>query len=350
LVSVICDVLLDLLMSKNCFLFLLVILAIASCKNDSDVFIPDVSEVNVDFEVIRFEDKMQTRSIDQLLAEYPAFANTFFTSIIPVKRQPDYQAAMDTIMQNPRFQNLIDTTLLIHADLDKTMGELEKSFKYLHYYLPEIDIPDIYTFVSGFEYQRFLMADSGQNNLIGLGLDMFLGHTFPYASVSPENPAFSNYLTRTFDKEHLPRKVNELLLEDFLPKTEKNQMLDQMIFNGKKLYLLDHILPHTSDHIVMEYTPEQWTWAQENELEMWAFFLKENLFYENSSQKIKKYLSPSPSSPGMPPSAPGRTGNYIGWQIVKSYMKRHPETTIAELISLNKAQEFLQKSKYKPRK
>ena len=52
----------------------------------------------------------------------------------------------------------------------------------------------------------------------------------------------------------------------------------------------------------------------------------------------------------MPPAAPGRTANYIGWQIVKAYMRRNPEADIQDLIEATDAQQFLQKSRYKPKK
>jgi len=337
-------------MMRLLFLCTLLTLILASCQKEKKEPIPDVSDIKVDFKVVRYEDELRTKKVNELLKLYPDFSKIFFNHVIPIMRQKDHQAALDTIILNPQFNNLVDTTLQVHADFNQAVEELRQAFTYMNYYLPEIDVPDVYTFVSGFEHQQFLLADSSQNNIVGLGLDMYLGNTFPYASVSPENPAFSNYLTRSFNAPHIPKKVIELLLEDYLPKPEKNQMLDQMILNGKKLYLMDKILPTTSDTIVMEYTEDQWAWANENELEMWAFFLKENLFYETNSQKIKKFLNPSPNAPGMPPAAPGRTANYIGWQIVKAYMRRNPEADIQDLIEATDAQQFLQKSRYKPKK
>jgi len=48
--------------------------------------------------------------------------------------------------------------------------------------------------------------------------------------------------------------------------------------------------------------------------------------------------------------SPGEVGNWMGWQIVKSYMNRHPETTLQELVALDDMQEILSKSRYKPRR
>jgi cytochrome c553 len=65
--------------------------------------------------------------------------------------------------------------------------------------------------------------------------------------------------------------------------------------------------------------------------------------------KINKYINVSPDSPGMPAQAPGRTGNYIGKQIINAYMERHPETTMQDLLRLQDAQKIMDLSRYKPR-
>jgi hypothetical protein len=94
----------------------------------------------------------------------------------------------------------------------------------------------------------------------------------------------------------------------------------------------------------------QAAWLPDNEREMWAFFLKENLFYSGDYQKIRKYIEYSPGSPGMPDEAPGRTANWVGWQIIKAYMTRYPDTTMEQLIALKDAQKILDDSKYKPKR
>jgi uncharacterized protein YjaZ len=46
--------------------------------------------------------------------------------------------------------------------------------------------------------------------------------------------------------------------------------------------------------------------------------------------------------------SPGRVGAWIGWQIVRSYMKNN-EVTVAQLLKTN-AKQIFEKSKYKPKK
>ena len=122
-----------------------------------------------------------------------------------------------------------------------------------------------------------------------------------------------------------------------------------MVHNGKQLYVLDQLMPYTPDSIKLEVTAEQTQWLEDNELEMWAYFLKEDLLYSNDWQKIRKLVEYSPHSPGMPKEAPGRSGNWVGWQIVKAYMKQHPDTTLPELLAMEDAQALLDASRYKPR-
>ena len=140
------------------------------------------------------------------------------------------------------------------------------------------------------------------------------------------------------------------LIEDMLGAPYGNRLIDMMIYNGKKLYIQDLLMPLTPDSIKLEVTAAQAQWLEGNQLEMWAFFLSENLLYASDWAQIRKFVEYSPHSPGMPEEAPGRTANWIGLQIVKAYMEEFPETNPEQLLELRDAQDFLTKSKYKPRR
>ncbi|MGB1216942.1 MAG: gliding motility lipoprotein GldB, partial [Saprospiraceae bacterium] len=115
----------------------------------------------------------------------------------------------------------------------------------------------------------------------------------------------------------------------------------------KKLYLLDKLLPHTPDHIKLGYSADQTEWCEANEFEIWQFLFNEDLLYSTDRRKYMKYVSPSPNSPGMPEDAPGRTANWIGWQIVKRYMKMNPNASIQDLIDYKDGAKLLTKTSYK---
>jgi hypothetical protein len=177
---------------------------------------------------------------------------------------------------------------------------------------------------------------------------MFLGNNFDYKNIDPTNPAFSEYLSRSYNKDHIVKKSLDILMEDIMGQPSGKRFLDLIIHKGKQLYIAQHILPTASDTVVFEFSEKQWTWLNDNELEIWSFFLEKNLLYETNHLKINKYVNNSPNSPGMPAEAPGRTACYIGYQIVKAFMNKKPEMTLIDLIQYSDAQKLMEISKYKP--
>ena len=338
----------------------LLCLTFSSCKKDVKESHPDVSNIQVDFDIIRLDEmvaKMDTNKLsyelDVIMDKYPSAATLYFGTLNPftASRNRDTIAhRLGAFLKDPFFQNLQDTIGLIYGDMSDIKEEYTQAYQYFHHYFPEADIANVYTMNTGFSYQRFLLQDDdNEKNALGVGLDLFLGDDYPYKRIDPQNPSFSKYLTRSFNKEHLVKKTIEILVDDQIGQANGVRMIDHMIHNGKRLYILDHLMPETHDSIIMEYTTAQMQWAEENKLSMWGFFFDKELFYETNMMSINKYLSPSPNSPGMPTEAPGRTANYMGWQIVKKYMSRNPKATMKDLIAHTDAQKLLEESKYKPR-
>jgi uncharacterized protein YjaZ len=102
------------------------------------------------------------------------------------------------------------------------------------------------------------------------------------------------------------------------------------------------------DTVIMDYPAEKLKWVNDNEKNVWYHFTTQDMLYETSLNKIQKYIGPSPASPGMPPEAPGNTASWLGWKIVKAYMKTHPGTTLQQLIAMTDAQKILDESGYRP--
>jgi hypothetical protein len=195
----------------------------------------------------------------------------------------------------------------------------------------------------------FIFEDDGNKDGIAIGLDMFMHPEIDYKMIDPDNTNFSDYVTRSWNEDHIVKKIADLHVNDIAGVSPGNRLIDHMIHNGKILYITDLLLPEVHDTIIHEYSGAQLDWCYENELQMWSFFFDQKLFYEANPTKIAKYIYPSPKSPDMPDAAPGRTANFIGWQIIKAYMDRQPETTIKELINLTDSQLIMEKSKYKPK-
>lgn len=346
------------MLNKNPWLLVVcAILVLQACQPDTKQNVPDVSDIEVDVPLYRFEQELfaiDTTRLDTGLAaldeKYPIFAQIYFERILGSKdamiAPEGHVPFMRGFLRHPAVRHLYDTTQVVYKDMSALHRDFEQAFRYYKYYFPEQPVPDITTFISEYSIAAFIYGD----NSLAVGLDFFLGEKYPYQGYNPGNSNFSEYLTRTFNKEHLVAKTLQPLVDEIVGPPNNNRMIDFMINNGKKMYLLDLLLPTTPDSVKLEVTPAQVQWLNENEQEMWAYFLQENLLYNNNFQEIRKFIEYSPNSPGMPAEAPGRTANYMGMQVVRAYMKRYPETTLTQLFEMQDAQALLEQSKYKPRK
>ena len=344
---------------KNVFILLSLLTFFASCKSEKRGDLPDVSGISpIKLKIRRFEQdlfQLDTNQIaaalPRLKAKYGEFAHIFFDQILNASSKevaPEGEAAfVKGFITHPALHKLYDTCAVLYPELPKlTLSQLEEAMRYYKYYFPERKIPTITTFVSEYTVGNFVYG----NNDLAIGLDFFLGEKYPYLNFNPDNPNFSQYLTRSFNKEHLSVKTLLPLVNDLVGEAPPGEnLLDYMIHNGKKMYLLDHLLPYAADTAKMEVSALQWKWLNENESSIWAFFLQQNLLYNADWQKIRKFVEYSPSSPGMPAEAPGRSGDWLGWQIIKAYMEQNPTTQMKDLLKLTDSQVILRQARYKPK-
>ncbi len=334
---------------------------ISACTSDKETNIPDVSDIRVDLDITRFEDLLladttiDAAGIQQVMDAHPAFSNVYFNHVMPgsedILATDDPEARKQDIqawIRHPRTRWLYDTIKTIFPDIKPVEEGLTSAFTYAKYYFPDKATPRIYTTVSDFGYFPFVYAEDSLRDGIGISLEMFLGDTFPYLTYTGLNNAFSDYLTRSYNKDHIVRRALEVWVDDIAGPPSGNRLLDLMIHNGKKIYILQSLMPTAHDTMIIDYSLDKLHWVEAGEKNIWFHFTREDMLYETSLNKIQKYIGPSPGSPGMPPEAPGNTASWLGWQIVSTYMKNHSETTLAQLLLMKDAQVILDQSGYRP--
>lgn len=336
-------------------IFLLTLLLfLTGCLTAPDKDIPDVSDIEVDLDLRRFEKdlfQLDTAKVEaglrDLRERYPEFGPIYLDQILGASRAPVSEAQyVKGFITFPEIRKLYDTCMLMYDDLDFLVADLEQALRYFRYHFPEQPLPDLTTYISEYSLGGFIYGE----NRLALGLDFYLGSEYPYARFNPGNSNFSAYLTRSFTREYMVRKAIKPLVNDLVGEAQGGRMLDYMVNAGKKLYLTEQLLPRAADSILLEYTATQVQWLDENEIQIWAYLLQENLIYESEWLKIRKFVEYAPSIPQMHPEAPGRAANWIGWQIIKAYMDRHPETTLPQLLAIQDPQLILDQSRYKPRR
>ncbi len=347
-------------MQKYCVqsltIFSLFILFFQACSTDKRSF-PDVSDIEAPLEIHRFEqdlfamDTVDFKSaLEELAQEHPTFTELFSANILeagPLENMNEAQLDyLRGFVASPIYRSIYDTTQLMYPHLEEVQKDLQQSLKLFRYYFPDIPAPTkLTTFVSAFNYSAIIYGE----NELAVSLDMFLGPNFDYQHYNPRSTIFSNYLVRAYTPDHLVRDVINVLVDDIVGHQRGNRLLDIIVHNGKKLYLLDQLLPTTADTVKFKISDPQWNWLQENEQNLWAYLLTEDLLYNTNHQDIRKLVDPSPSgAPLLPDESPGQAANYIGFNIVKDFMRRQSDLPLSELLLYDDAQEIMEISKYKP--
>ncbi|TBO44943.1 gliding motility lipoprotein GldB [Pedobacter kyonggii] len=331
------------------YLIFLFAVTFISCRQSNR---PDVSNIQVNIKIERFDNELfagKNKNIievdKQLSSKYGVFYDDFIHRILDSKYSNTESLA--NLYRDQAYTDLSEEVDSVFPNLKMQEEGLTETFKYIKYYYPKAKIPKFISFASGFAYQMPV-----GDNYLGIGLDMFLGKNSKfYRAIVQSVPL---YLSRRFTPEYIvPRVAETYAHEELFAEPDDNRtLLSKMIFQGKILYFLDQVLPENlSDSTKIGYTKEQLDWAQNFESDIWAYFLENNYLYETDYQKIQVFLSEGPFTPGLGEnrdSAP-KLGVWMGWQIVRKYMKEHPDVTLQQLMIDNDAQKILNQSKYKPK-
>lgn len=325
---------------------------IFACESSEKVNAPDVSDIAVDVDIRRFEQALFSLDTNNMAAElknleeqFPTFAPIYFGQVMRVRGSEEEAADyIKGFITFPAAKALYDTCSTIFGEMADLQEAYRSIFQYYQYYFPDRPTPDVTTFISEYSIGSFIYGE----DQLAVGLDFFLGNDYPYMQYNPNNPNFSNYLTRSFDKQHLPAKSLKPLLQELVGQASGQNLLDMMINEGKQLYILDLLMPSTADSVKLDLPQAKVDWLNASERQIWAYLLKDRFLYNSTYREIRRFVEYSPNIPAMHPEAPGRTGNWMGWKIIEAYMKNNPEISITDLIANQDAQQILDQSKYKP--
>lgn len=319
-------------MMKKYFTIVLLLVLMVSCDKKSKVE-KAVEAIPVALQVDRFDQaffEAKPNELANLKAEYPFF--------FP-EGTPD--AVWIDKMQNKDWRALYAEVQKKFPDFNKQTAEIEDLFKHFKYYFPETVMPKIYTVIAEMDYHnKAIYAD---DKLI-IALELYLGKSHQFYT-------FPEYLKQNFEeRQMMPDIVSSFAVRKIPPPTEKT-LLANMIYYGKELYLKDIMLPNYTDAEKMGYTPEQITWSQENESYIWRYFIEENLLFSTDAKLENRFVNMAPFSKfylEIDNESPGRIGQWIGWQIVRSFMENN-EVSLQEMLKMD-AKQIFERSKYKPKK
>jgi len=213
-------------------------------------------------------------------------------------------------------------------------------YKYVNYYFPHIKIPKVYTH-SGSE--EFIWVE---DDWVSIALEYYLGSD--YENYKYVEGIYSYMLPNLRREKIVSDVVFWWLTTEFPNPIDAPRLLDNMIFHGKIMYLTELFLPNEKEENLIGYTHEQWKWCKANEAQMWNYVVENKQLFSTELMLTAKYINPAPFTAYFPEESPGRTGIWMGWQIVRSFMEKNPKVTLPELMNNFDAQKILEQSGYKP--
>lgn len=322
-------------------LVLLLPLIIFGCQQSKEKH-PDVSHISIELSVKRLEQELFAVENKEELRAFLEANKVLKEQFFYADQYPDDSILVNmlfNLIKDPHIDTLYQETEAKFGDLSDIKAQFAEAFRHIKYYYPEFQAPEIQTIVTGFGRDLYI-----SDSVIIIGLDYYIGEGASYRPLD-----LPHYILRRYEKAYIvpsyvllmSGKYNKINVDD-------QTMLADMIFYGKAYYFASKVLPEVPDSVLIGYEATSIEDVRENQQIVWAHFVQNELLYETSHFVKKKYLDERPKTLEIGNKAPGRIGVWLGWEIVKQYMEKHPEKSLPELMETKDAQQIFMQSKYKP--
>jgi hypothetical protein len=272
---------------------------------------------------------------------FPAFYPVFLADVLMMHEEDTIENAnqISNFLQDTTFSRVHQQVKFIFQDTKQLENQLSTAFSYLNHYFPDMQLPEINFFVSGFNHQ-FVLNDS----ILGIGSDLYLGADFDlYRDISYE------YLIPNMRKEMLVTDILSTLLHNKFSFEGDVNLLNTMLYEGKILYLMGILMPEANPETIIGYAKPAFEWCKRHEKQIWTSISEQRHLYSTDYFLINQYINPAPFTSPVSNESPGRLGKWVGWQIVQKYMQNNKNNNLHELMSNQHYQLILEQSLYRPR-
>jgi len=340
----ICAVRLKHMKKLSGWLVVVAALGMSGCAGDEEkcAFIPS-AEKQATVQFLSLTDSLPAittkTELVNLLTRYPVLRDYFFRR----NSYPNDSVFINELYRrftNPYLDTLLAEVKRVFGDELALKKEFEQAYTNLLYYYPDVAVPRIITAISGLDTDM-VVSDS----LIIIGLDFFLGKGAKY------RPNMYEYLLRQYTPHNIVPSVMLLYgIDSRYNATDPSDktVLADMVAYGKSFYFAKHMLPCVPDSVFIWYTRQEIEGARKHQDLIWYRLVEDQVLYATSHLVKQKYLGERPKTLEVGDECPGRIGQWVGWQMVKSYMEAHPQTTLQQLMQMSNADKLFKESKYKP--
>jgi hypothetical protein len=337
-----------LLFAKLSFLLLVAgMISLPGCSRGRENI--DINSIDLDIKILRLDRDLFNIDIDSIPYQldyiedkYGEFFRIFNRMIIRIgdSRLPGYDQALQRFLTDFDIYRLHRETESIFPDLGEIENEIEKAFKRFTWYFPGYPVPQIYTFISGFN-QSVVAAE----NILGIGLDKYLGRDHKFYS----ELQLSMFQRNKMYPERIPADcLMGWIMTEFEFDDSDANLLSYLIYHGKLLYVAGKVLPDQHDTLKTGFTTSQLDWCRKNERHMWTHLVEKRLLFSTDTRTTGSYINDGPFTTDFSRDSPARAAVWLGWQIVDSYMRRNSHVGMEELMLDTDYQGILKNARYRP--
>ena len=314
-------------------LVLLAFIGVSSCNQNSELE-KEINRLNFNVNVERF-DKLFMESNEDEFYSYKKDFPFLFPNNIP-----------DSILlqrKDDSIQKLIKSSVdSVFLDFSSIEDDLSSLYKHIKYYNPSLKKPRLITVFSDVDYRNKVIVT---DTIVLIGIDNYLGseHVF-YTS-------FYKHIRKNLNKNQIVVDLADKYASKMINQPVREIFLDELIYQGKKMYLKDLWLPKSEEYSRIGYTADELNWAEDNEFYIWQYFIENEILYDNNSKLYDRFIARGPFSRfnlQLDSESPSSLGIYIGWKIVKSFMKNN-DIKLVDMLQSD-SQYIFKNAKFKPKK
>jgi hypothetical protein len=212
--------------------------------------------------------------------------------------------------------------------------EIAEAFKRFHFYFPTYPLPkQLIYFIGPLETYGNVVTKDG----LAIGLQLYMGSASSWYYSEQINTIYPTYISRQFAPEYIVVNSIQNILNDYDPLAMNGkQLIEQMIEIGKRQYILSQCLPNASDTLLLGYTGNQLKAIEESQGDIWTFLSSQNKLFSVDPSLKAAILTEASYNDYFGEDIPGNVGKFIGYRIVKSWMKQQDEKSKNDLNRLLK--------------
>ena len=277
-------------------------------------------------------------------AEFGEFFAIYVEEILQGGKVDDPQLPfmLNAFVRDPDMASVQEAVDDVLGDMVLEQRQLEDAFRRLAVLFPDSTVPRVVAFNSGFNYGIF-----PTDSVLGIGLEWFIGRDHPVIGYLPPE-TFPLYVKDRMMPEMLvPSAVKGWLLVHYTRDIRGADVLTNLVEVGRIMVLLETLLPDIAPHLRFAFSPEQLAWCEANEYMVWREIVAGEKLFSRKAADIGRLMNDGPFTNGLPRESPGHIGEWVGYRMVKAYLKAQPRTTLPQLFAIDDPRVILKH--YKPR-